>query len=154
MDDTGQPPITSAAQTRGPQDDPPLHELMTHNIVGIVPEAPLHIALQLMLSAGVRHLPVLAGTGGRCAGLVLETDLARAVAAHRAAPELPAPTVGDLCRAARELGGGERRSTAARRMYDDGVDAVLVLTGTRLMGIVTATDLIRSLAAEVAVAAP
>lgn len=127
---------------------------MTHNIVGIVPDAPLHIALQLMLSAGVRHLPVLAGTGGRCAGLVLETDLARAVAARPVAPGVSSSTVGDLCRPAPELGVDDRRSTAAKRMYEDGVDAVLVLAGTRLMGILTATDLIRSLAAEVAVAAP
>lgn len=147
MDDNGHQPITSAPTTVALEDDPPVSGLMTHSIIGIVPEATLHVALRLMLSSGVRHLPVL--VDGGCAGLVLETDLARAVAARPAALDLPMLTVGDLCRPAPELSGDDRRSTAAQRMQAAGIDAVLVLAGTRLMGIVTATDLIRSLAAGV-----
>ncbi len=46
-----------------------------------------------------------------------------------------------------------RRSDAARRMAN-GADAVLVTRGDRLLGIVTASDLIRSLAAMPRTATP
>ncbi|MBW0133769.1 CBS domain-containing protein [Pseudonocardia abyssalis] len=127
-------------------DDPPVTELMTHRIVAIVPEADLAVALRLMDAHGVRHLPVL--DGERCVGLVLETDVARLLAGGRPEPGVPRLRVADVCRTAPALEPAARRSAAARSMHAGGIDAVLVTDGDRLLGIVTATDLIRSLAAD------
>jgi CBS domain-containing protein len=120
-------------------DDPLVSTLMTPGITAITPDAPLIIALRLMASGDVRHLPVLEGR--RCIGVVLETDLVRAVAVG-APVELgplarPVPTVPITC----------RRSVAARTLLDGDVDAVLVTAEGQLVGIVTTTDLVRSLAA-------
>ena len=119
-------------------EDPIVRTLMTPRIVAITPDAPLHTALCLMASGDVRHLPVL--DGPHCVGIVVETDLVQAVAVGAA------PVVGPLARPVRTLPVTARRSEAARAVLDSGIDAVLVTDGGRLVGIVTATDLIRSLA--------
>lgn len=119
---------------------------MTHQIVAIVPEADLSVALRIMAARGVRHLPVL--VGARCVGLVLEADVARLLADAHPEPGVPPQRVEDLCRAVPALEPTASRSAAARSMHAGGIDAVLVTDGERLLGIVTATDLIRSLAAE------
>jgi CBS domain-containing protein len=135
------PPVRLDAPPETLDDDPPLSSLMTHRLVGITPDADVHIALRLMATSGVRHLPVL--TDGRCLGLVCERDVVR----HLAGPEAPLPTpVAGLYRPAPVLGTRDRRSTAATQMQASGIDAVLVVENARLVGIVTATDLVRSLA--------
>lgn len=127
-------------------DDPPVTELMTDRIVAIVPQAELAVALRLMAARGVRHLPVL--DGARCIGLVLETDVARLLAGGRAEPGVPPLHVVDVCRQVHVLAPTASRSDAARNMHAGGIDAVLVADGERLVGIVTATDVIRSLATD------
>lgn len=121
---------------------------MTHRIVAIVPEAELSVALRLMAARGVRHLPVL--DGARCVGIVLDTDVARLLAGTRPEPGVPSPRVRDVCRQVPALEPTASRSDAARSMHERGIDAVLVGDGERLLGIVTATDLVRSLAAGTA----
>lgn len=127
-------------------DDPAVGEFMTRRIVAIVPEAELSVALQLMVAREVRHLPVFEGE--RCVGLVLDTDVTRLLAIEHRAPGMPPQRVRDVCRQVPAVEPGARRSTVARSMRAGGIDAVLVTDGERLLGIVTATDLIRSLAAE------
>ncbi|WP_214369162.1 HPP family protein [Pseudonocardia sp. H11422] len=137
--------IHLAAPPESVDDDPLVTEMMTTRLVAIVPAASLSTALHLMASTGVRHLPVL--DGQRCLGLVVEADVVRCLA------QAPGPfgegsplSVGDICRPADPLTVRMRRSDAARRMEAAGSDAVLVADHGRLVGIVTATDLIRSLA--------
>jgi len=120
-------------------DDPLVGTVMSPRIVAITPDAPLGTALRLMASGQVRHLPVL--DGPRCTGIVLETDLVRAVAVGGPA------AVGALVRRVPTVPVGARRSRVARALLDGDVDAVLVVDGEQLVGIVTATDLVRSLAA-------
>ncbi|WP_028927892.1 CBS domain-containing protein [Pseudonocardia acaciae] len=125
-------------------EDPPLADLMTRRLVGITPDADALVALGLLADAGIRHLPVL--RGHRCQGLIFEHDIIRCLAEGR----LRGPvTVGSLCRPVPTLRSADRSSTAARSMNATGVDAVLVTEGHRLVGLVTATDLIRSLAPAV-----
>lgn len=119
-------------------EDPAVDSLMTPRVVAITPDAPLRTALRLMASGDVRHLPVL--DGGRCLGIVVETDLVHAVAVGGCS------VVGPLARPVPAVPATARRSTAARAMLAGDVDAVLVADGARLVGIVTATDLVRSLA--------
>jgi len=120
-------------------DDPPITSVMTPRIVAITPDCPLNTGLNLMVSRNVRHLPVVEGS--RCLGVVLETDIVRAVAIGE--PQL----LGPLVRAIPTVSVDERRSAAARAVLAGDVDAVLVTDGGRLVGIVTTTDLARSLAA-------
>ncbi|MDT7709602.1 MAG: hypothetical protein QOG20_5209 [Pseudonocardiales bacterium] len=131
--------VRLAARPDAADDNPLVRTLMTHRLLGIVPEAPVPVALQLMADNAVRHLPVM--NSGRCTALVAETDLARG-----SVP--PGLTVADVCRPVPAVHPGDRRSTAAQVMMAAGVDAVMVVDGDRLLGMVTATDLVRSLAAD------
>jgi CBS domain-containing protein len=134
----GQGRLTAAPteQTDGPR----LEEFMSHRIVAIVPEATAMVALRLMATTGTRHLPVLAGSD--CVGIVTEVDLLHALG--EVGGDLR--PVGTLARPAATLRPSARRAEAARRMTATGTDAVLVADDARLVGIVTATDLLRSLA--------
>jgi CBS domain-containing protein len=116
--------------------------VMTPAVLGIVPAAPLEVALRTMVEAGVRHLPVV--DRGRCLGLLHESDIlwrlwstggatsSRAAAVARS-PVVAVTTTDDL-------------HTIARRMADAETDAALIVEEGRIVGIVTATDLLRRLA--------
>lgn len=124
-------------------DDPPVTAVMTRRIVGITEDAGLSTALRLMAAKGVRHLPVFVGPG--CRGLVLETDIVEHLVTGEPARQATRRIAG-LVRPAPVITTTARRSDAARAMQRTGLDAVLVVERDRLVGIVTATDLIRSLA--------
>lgn len=128
-----------AAPPEAVDDDPLVGTLMTARVVAITPDAPLRTGLRPMASGDVRHLPIL--DGPRRLGVLLETDLVRAVAVGGP------PTVGPLGRPVPTVPVGWRRSRAARAVLSGDVDAVLVTDGDRLVGILTGTDLVRSLAA-------
>jgi CBS domain-containing protein len=116
---------------------------MTSAVLGIVPAAPLEMALRTMVEAGVRHLPVV--DRGHCVGLLHESDLlwrlwstggatSSTAAAVARTLVVAVATTDDLC-------------TIARRMTDAETDAALVVEEGRIVGILTATDLLRRLAA-------
>jgi CBS domain-containing protein len=111
---------------------------MTGHVVAITPDAPLRVALRLMAAKNVRHLPVL--DGPHCVGVVGETDIVRAVAVGGP------PLVGPLARPVPMLPITAHRADTAAAVLDGAVDAALVVHGGRIVGIVTATDLVRSLA--------
>lgn len=121
-------------------DDPQLATLGTTRVVAIVPDATVDLAVRLMASTGVRHLPVM--DGPRCVGVVMEADVLR-VLAETGGAAVPA---GALAWAVPALRPTERRSAAARQMSIAGVDAALIVEDGRLLGIVTATDVVRSVA--------
>jgi CBS domain-containing protein len=125
-------------------DDPLVAELMTDHIVAIVPEARLKVALRLMAANHVRHLPVV--DGGRCVGVLLDTDIAHLLAYTPAAMHLPPLAVAEVCRRVPVLTPQDRRTTAATRMRELDADAAVVVDGDRLVGLVTASDIVRSLA--------
>jgi CBS domain-containing protein len=135
----------TAAPPETLDDDPPITRIMTSRMVAITPDSPLSTALRLMAHAGVRHLPVL--DEGRCVGVVTEADLARFVLGG------PASFAARICVRVSELSWPTeplpptaRRSDAARRMRTERGDAVIVADRGRLVGLVTTTDLVRSLA--------
>jgi len=141
-----------AARPDVADDDPFVASLMTTPVVAIVPDAPLAVALRLLASRRVRHLPVVEGS--RCLGVLLDTDIAHLLAYSPRPTNVPSLYVADVCRTAPEVHPRDRRSTAAARMRDSNVDFALVMDGDQLVGIVTSTDLVRSIAADVAPASP
>lgn len=144
-----------AAVTSAPgSDDPPVTDVMTTHLVGITPDAPVSTALRLMARTGLHHLIVM--DGQKCLGLLVEVDLVRCMAQGRSLGALTpgwSHVVGEIARPVEAMPVTARRSDAARRMAN-GADAVLVTRGARLLGIVTTSDLIRSLAAFPASHAP
>lgn len=128
-------------------DDPMVAYLMTTPIVAIVPGADLSVALHLLATHRIRHLPVV--DGSRCIGVLFDTDIAHLLAYAPSSAQVPPLCVADLCRRAPVVTPRERRSIAAHRMRDMGVDVALVIDGDRLVGIVTSTDVIRSIAEAV-----
>jgi CBS domain-containing protein len=134
-----------AAVTSPPAyDDPPLADVMTTHLVGITPDAAVSTALHLMARTGLRHLLVMSGQ--KCLGLLAEVDLVRCMAQGGALTAGWSNVVREIARPVEAMPITARRSDAARRMAN-GADAVLVIRDDRLLGIVTASDLIRSLAA-------
>jgi CBS domain-containing protein len=127
-------------------DEPLVRQVMTSGVVAIVTDADLLIASRIMAARSVRHLPVM--DGQQCHGLLLEIDVVHALALADNPLLRPPLLAGELCRAVPVVRSGDRRSTAARRMRTGGIDAVLVCDGESVVGILTATDLIRSLADE------
>ena len=140
-------PRSQAAPPESRDDDPVINTVMTTRIVGITPDAPVSTALNLMAATGVRHLPVL--SGNRCLGVLREADVIQHLAAvSTSAVDQAATPVARLTRRAASVSVSAHRSDAARCMDVDSVDAVLVTDRHGLVGIVTATDLIRSLASD------
>jgi CBS domain-containing protein len=126
-------------------DDPPVTSVMTRDIVAIDAEALLPTARHVMATTGVRHLPVV--DRGRCLGVLVEADLVRALAQDpRPFGAGVAATLRQWYRPAPELPPTARVSDAARHMSVDVSDAVFITDRGRLLGIVTATDLVRQLA--------
>lgn len=126
--------------------DPLVREIMTTGLVAITADSDLLIAARLLAARSVRHLPVM--DGADCRGVLLEIDVIQALATANNPMVRPPLVAGALCRPVATVRPTQPRSAAARRMRDTGVDAVLVRAGESVVGILTATDLIRSLAAD------
>ncbi len=150
-------PSTSHLRLAAPpdvlDDDPPLSTVMSRDVVAIDAEAGPATALQVMATTGVRHLPVV--DRGRCLGVLVEVDLVRCLV-QDGRPFWPGGTVTarHLYRPAPEAPPAARVSEAAQHMSADVADAVLVTENGRVLGIVTATDLVRLLARRDARRAP
>jgi CBS domain-containing protein len=118
--------------------------VMTANVLGIVPAAPLDVALRMMVEARVRHLPVV--ERGRCVGMLHESDVlwrlwsAPGAESTRVVVVARTPVV--------SVAVADDVTTIARRMMDAETDAAVVTEGGRITGIVTAADLLRRLAAD------
>ena len=126
---------------------------MAAHLIGVTPRTDLTAALRLMTSMRIRHLPVIEA-GGRCLGIIEEADLARCLGEGLGLPGSGWLRVGQLVHRVVPIPATARRSDAARQMCTDGSDVVLVADGNRLFGIVTATDILRSLARPDNPAAP
>jgi len=122
----------------------PIHAVMTTGVLITSPDDDILLAWELMIHAGVRHLPVVDGT--RLVGMI---DDRRLIGACTLGPLTGKP------RAVRELVDHPPLQVhadtpvheAAARMSASHVDNVCVTTSTgSLIGIVTTSDLIRALA--------
>jgi CBS domain-containing protein len=119
-------------------------ELATAPVISITADVDALAALRTMQTNQIRHLPVLAD--GVCVGLLSETDVLLGLLTRNRGP---LPTAGELChRSPPTVDDRASRADAARIMQESGSDALVVVTGRRVVGVLTAVDLVRSLAQE------
>jgi CBS domain-containing protein len=121
----------------------PARQLMTPDVLGIVPTAPLEVALKMMVEARVRHLPVV--DNGLCVGLLHEADILWHLWSTNGRTSAPCAVVARPPRPC--VSAQDTAATVARSMTRASSDVVLVLDEGRIEGIVTATNLVRLLGA-------
>jgi CBS domain-containing membrane protein len=115
-------------------------------IMAVDADEGLLLTWELVSQAGVHHIPVI--ENGSCLGLLSERDLALAIAEN---------PLGHPRRLVRELidrspvfvDSGASVAEVAETLLGTGRDAVLVRSDARLVGLVTARDLLRALAGRV-----
>jgi CBS domain-containing protein len=119
-------------------------ELATAPVISVDSDVDALAALRIMHSNQIRHLAVLAD--GSCVGLVSETDVLFGLLTRNRGP---LPTSGELAhRPPPHVDDRSTRAHAAQVMQESGGDALVVLAGTHVVGVLTAVDLVRSLAQE------
>lgn len=118
-------------------------ELASAPVVSVAPATDALGALRIMRDNLIRHLPVV--IDGRCLGMVTESAVLVALAG---AARGPLPTVYELChRPAPSVRSTASRIDAARAMVAEGCDALVVVdSGGQVVGVLTAVDLVHSLA--------
>jgi cystathionine beta-synthase len=126
-------------------DDPPVTSIMAGFVIGVTPKTDLTAALRLMNSMNIRQLPVIEA-GGRYVGVIEEADLTRCLAQGLGRPYSSWLHVGQLVHRVVPVPSTARRSDVARQMCADQTDVVLVADGNSPRGIVTVSDVLRSLA--------
>lgn len=126
-------------------------EIMSTELMTLKLNDTLRLADDMLNLTQVRHFPVL--DGGEIAGIVNHDDLLHASMASlvrhpkdspRAA--LGAVEVKDIMKPATTVGADTQIRAAAEAMVDNGIEALLVVDGAKLLGLVTRTDLLRELA--------
>jgi CBS domain-containing protein len=142
-------PWRRAAAPEHDHDDPLVTELITAPLVTIAWDAGLATALKLMAENRVRHLPVLdrvpVRDRTRCLGLLHESDVVDQLISGPVVRRWMRP-IAEIVRPSPTVAATARRSEVARVMQETGADAVLVTAEDQLVGVVTTTDLLRSLA--------
>lgn len=131
-----------------------VRELMNRHLVTIGASSSCHEAVARMHRARVRHLPVLDGDG-TLVGMVTDRDLRHHLFHPGVYGELGTVSVDRLLQAvpvseimstpAITAEASDAVAEAARIMLEDGVGALPVLEGGRLVGIITETDLLREI---------
>ncbi len=109
--------------------------MMSPSPITVTPEDTLETARQRMRAEKIRHLPVLAG--GRLVGILSDIDFAPYTGEHATTRVATAMTPEPLTIAA-----DAAVSTAARLMLEQRVRALPVVEGERLVGMLSATDIL------------
>lgn len=121
---------------------------MTRDVIVVPPELTLASAWHVMTRERIRHLPVV--RAGALIGMLSDRDvLARGetradgtlrVAPHALVGEAMTPTPVETCEPSADV------ATLARVMIEKKIDAIPVVRGLRLVGLVTSSDLLSLLA--------
>jgi len=126
-------------------------DVMSTDLLTLKLNDTLRLADDMLNLAQVRHFPVL--DGDRVAGIVNHDDLLHAsmAALVRHPKDSPRATLGavaikDIMKAATTVSPDTSIRAAAETMLESRIEALLVLDGNKLLGLVTRTDLLRELA--------
>lgn len=139
------PGSAATAPRDGGPSDVRVKSVVSHWVLGIEPDASLDVALKEMAQAGVRHLPVV--LKGRCLGLLHEADVLWHLWAH---PGARVASI-DCCRRPSPVVDiADYVARAAVVIDGAGTDAAVVTERGRVVGVITATDLVRLVASAAA----
>jgi len=126
-------------------------DVMSTDLLTLKLNDTLRLADDMLNLAQVRHFPVL--DGDKVAGIVNHDDLLHASMASlvRHPKDSPREALGavaikDIMKAAITVGPDTSIRAAAETMVESGIEALLVVVGEKLVGVVTRTDLLRELA--------
>ncbi len=135
--------MNAAAQT--------IAEVMSTDVLTLKLNDTLRLADDMFNLAQVRHFPVL--DGDKVAGIVNQDDLLHASMASlvRHPKDSPREALGsvmvkDIMKPAITITPEMPIRAAAKTMVENGIEALLVVAGEKLLGLVTRTDLLRELA--------
>jgi CBS domain-containing protein len=130
-------------------------DIMSQPVITVTPETGIKTAAELLVAHGISALPVVDSTG-RLVGIVSEADLiaieARPDPRSQATPL--APTAGTTPRSVAEVmtrdvvvvSAQSEVAQAARTMLSNDVKRVPVMSGRRVIGIVSRRDLVKVIA--------
>ena len=126
-------------------------EVMSSDLVTLKLDDTLRLADDMLNLAQVRHFPVL--DGDNVAGIVNQDDLLHASMASLVQHPKDSPrealgsvVVKDIMKPAITISPDTPIRDAAKTMVENGIEALLVVGGEKLLGLVTRTDLLRELA--------
>jgi CBS domain-containing protein len=119
-------------------------DVMTREVVTLHPEQSVQEAVNLFAPRQFRHIPVVDDSG--LVGVLSDRDAFRALAQHA---DLATLTVANVMRRELEtVSESTPLATAARLLLRHRINCLPVVDGHRLAGIVTTTDLLRTLVAH------
>lgn len=115
---------------------------MTRNVTVVPPELPLTLAQRVMERERIRHLPVV--RGGALLGILSDRDLlARGTLEEDGSLHLPHDTVASAMTTSPVVAEVDTPvNTLVRLMTERKIDAIPIVRGLRLIGLVTSTDLL------------
>lgn len=124
-----------------------IEQVMTKNVITVVPETTLQQALTIAKEKKIRHLPVL--DGNRLVGLVSDRDL-RSVCPSILCPEDPELLQNTLIKDIMHtdvitIHPLDFLEEAARLLYEYKIGCLPVVRNNELVGIVTETDILRAM---------
>ncbi|MEK7254248.1 MAG: CBS domain-containing protein [Bacteroidota bacterium] len=125
-------------------------ELMTKNVLTVTPDDKVDRVFFLFHFESIRHLPVM--EKGKLVGILSDRDLKKVVGSRKAFVEKPdGSTLTLLSRKVKNIMrrgvitiGPEQRAAAAAIMAKRKIGALPVLEKGKLVGIITATDILRA----------
>ncbi len=117
-------------------------DVMTEHLWVIGEDEPLRLARNLMVEHEIHHLPVV--QGGRCVGVLTDRDVKRALDPDLGLPPEDELFVRDACVFdVYAVAPGELLERVLREMARRHIGSALVVDGSRVRGILTATDACR-----------
>jgi len=131
-----------------------VRELMSPKAVTIADSASCHAAVESMVANRIRHLPVV-GPDGRLRGVVTDRDVRHylfepavfdeigRIALERLLTSVPVEKI--MSTPVVSVEADVPVTEAARRMREAGIGSLPVVDGERVVGIVTETDLLRTI---------
>ena len=117
-----------------------VRDVMNRRVMTIREDEPLSLAVQMMLWAGVRHLPVM--RAGKLVGLVSERDILRYRADPPAAHPLERPVSEAMVATVTWADPEEDLTEAVARFADSKADCLPVLSKGDLVGILSIIDVL------------
>jgi len=122
-----------------------IESVMTRNPITVSGNTPLSEAQDIMISRGLRHLPVI--EDGKVAGVVSDRDILLAQLAHEGLDNRNALRVSDISTlSVFAVTPQSPLADVVEEMARQHIGSALVMEGDTLLGIFTATDACRQLA--------